>query len=64
VGVGCDDTGNEERGTPMEPPGGAGSTVATKLTTCMGGRDDNVLIVMETISAQRNTNNLVACWSS
>lgn len=33
---------------------GAGSTVATKLTTSMGGRDDNVLIV-ETISTLWNT---------
>jgi hypothetical protein len=67
VEVGCDDTVNEER-TGEVPHGatrrGVGLTVATKLTTSMGSRDDNVLIVMETISALRNTNSSVVCWSS
>jgi hypothetical protein len=43
---------------------GAMLIVATKLTTSMGGRDDNDLIVMETISALRNTNSSVVYWSS
>jgi hypothetical protein len=57
--VGCHDTRYKERargGTATEPLGGAlGPTVASMLTTSMGGRDNKASIVMETISAPRNT---------
>jgi hypothetical protein len=57
VGVGCDDIGYEERasgGTPTEPVGRA--LVASMMTTSMGGGDDKVSIVIETILASRNRN--------
>jgi hypothetical protein len=50
---------------PIEPPGrGLGPGVASMLTTIMGGVDDKVSIVMETIAALQNTNGLVAWWPS